>query len=73
MIVSNAGTTFSDRHKPEHPNAFNVITGDRNELSLRTMSWQNGDFESAGKQPFVRLAGGRQHTAPLFHHDMPEG
>ncbi len=57
MIISHAGTTFSNRVLDNYNNSFNIIRGDRQRLEVDFMEWKSPAFELAGHQSFQRLTG----------------
>ena len=54
IIISHAGTTISNRISPGHPNSFNLIRGDRNQLSIALMEWNGSDFQELSKPIYLR-------------------
>lgn len=54
VIISHSGTTISDRLIPHHPNSFNVITGNRAELSLQCMEFDGVAFQPTTLSHFTR-------------------
>lgn len=61
MIISHAGTGTSNRLLPEYPNSFNVVRGDRRQLSITLMEWDDEAFVEAGKEWFSRVEGEWEH------------
>lgn len=68
MIISHAGTGTSNRLLPEYPNSFNVVRGDRHQLSITLMEWHEDAFAEAGKEWFSRKEGGWEHGETV--HDQ---
>lgn len=54
VIISHAGTTFSDRLLMHQTNSFNVIRGDRQQLRLEQMVWGSSRFRLAQQQIYKR-------------------
>ncbi|WP_020559775.1 metallophosphoesterase family protein [Thiofilum flexile] len=62
IIISHAGTTFSNRLLESHPNSFNIITGDRKQLTISFMEWQNHSFQLKQSKNFVRISNNWQQV-----------
>ncbi|CAA6804247.1 MAG: Metallophosphoesterase [uncultured Thiotrichaceae bacterium] len=62
VIISHSGTTISNRLIPHHPNSFNVIRGNRVELSLQCMEFDGVKFQPTKLSHFVRSDSGWQQT-----------
>lgn len=60
MIISHAGTTTSHRLIANQPNSFNVIKGDRQQLTMEQMEWTGHAFECVNPSRFKRTAYGWQ-------------
>lgn len=58
VIISHAGTTFSDRLLMHQTNSFNVIRGDRRQLRLEQMVWRSARFRLAEQQVYKREENG---------------
>lgn len=58
IIVSHAGTTFSNRLNTGYPNSFNVVCGDRDCVDMRQMRWDGSGFAQSSNQLFHRHADG---------------
>ena len=58
VIVSHAGTSFSDRLLEGQPNSFNVIRGDREQLAVDLMEWRDAAFTCVHTQQFRHRADG---------------
>jgi 3',5'-cyclic AMP phosphodiesterase CpdA len=52
VIICHAGTTFSNRLLANHPNSFNVIRGNREQLMIEFMDWQAPNFIKVAQQSF---------------------
>jgi len=55
IVVSHAGTTTSDRLLKGHPNSFNLIEGNRQQLSITEWNWHNDAFRSGHCRSFSRI------------------
>lgn len=64
MIISHAGSAISSRLDPGMANSFSLISGDRNHLLIRQMSWNGRRFEPAADQAFERTAKGWATQVP---------
>ncbi len=60
IIISHAGTTFSNRLIEGHPNSFNVIRGNRQHLTIEFMEWNGQQFQQVAQQAFSKQATGWQ-------------
>ncbi len=63
IIISHSGTTLSDRLMTDSPNSFNIIDGNRRELTIKTREWKHGAFQPAGSQLFFRGQNGWSETS----------
>lgn len=63
IIICHAGSAISNRLNADSPNSFEVIKGDRHELSIITHEWQGADFMAARERLFQRTADGWQGKA----------
>ncbi|MCB1756213.1 MAG: metallophosphoesterase [Gammaproteobacteria bacterium] len=57
VIISHAGTAVSSRLRRGHPNSFNLLSGNTEELTITLMQWHVDDFQEAGKQTFGKHNG----------------
>ena len=62
IIVSHAGTTFSNRLLEGHPNSFNVIRGNRKQLTIEFMEWNGQQFQLVEQQTFTKTGVGWQSS-----------
>lgn len=53
LVVAQSGTAFSDRLKGE-PNGYNLIDGDRTQVTVTTRQWTGSRFDDATRSRFVR-------------------
>ena len=54
LIVSHSGTTLSNRLLADSQNSFNIICGNRQELTIETRHWNKVVFEPTGSRSFIR-------------------
>jgi hypothetical protein len=64
-LIVHAGTTFSSRLVEGQANSFNVIKGDRQQLSVEFMTWQGSEFQLAERRQFRHNNGVWQQTTGL--------
>jgi 3',5'-cyclic AMP phosphodiesterase CpdA len=62
IIISHAGTTFSNRLLEGHPNSFNVIRGNREHLTIEFMEWNGQQFHLVEQQAFKKTGGAWQSS-----------
>ena len=55
VIISHAGTTFSNRTLETHPNSFNIIKGNREQLVISFMEWEKDGFQLKENKLFKRI------------------
>lgn len=55
VIISHAGTTFSNRTLETHPNSFNIIKGNREKLTISFMEWEKDKFHLKEDRYFQRI------------------
>lgn len=66
VLIVHAGTTFSSRLAEGQANSFNVIKGDRQQLSVEFMTWQGREFQLAERRQFRQNNGVWQQTTGLI-------
>ncbi len=71
VVISHAGTTTSDRLIPGQPNSFNLIDGNRHQLTITEWDWQKNRFAAGKTTDFIRQNGEWQHSRPVDSPPQP--
>lgn len=60
VLIVHSSTTFSNRTSENNPNGFNIIRGNREQLTIDFMQWNKSEFVKKEQQVFKRNQGGWQ-------------
>ena len=56
IIICHSGTAISDRLEKDTANSFNIVRGNRRQLTVETMEWESTSYQSLKKRLFERIS-----------------